>query len=250
MLIVRKIFSTNDNDKVSSGLVGAGLVGGSIGSRKLLKKSLIKDSKDIIPEDNKKVYEKLKSIAKERGIKDIKEVKSGSFYDLEKDTININRKKLAASLSHEMGHRHYDKEKAKTLGDKIGKLAHKLYRLDNKGILAVSVLNGLHSGINKANKESKGEKESKFNKHKSWVVPLALSTPLLVSEALATKHGLKLLKKSSASKELMKSSKKRLGKALGTYGLGAALSIGSGELTKFGTDKLIKKINKKDKANK
>ena len=249
MLIVRKIFSTDDNDKVS-GLVGAGLVGGSIGSRKLLKKSLIKDSKDIIPEDNKKVYEKLKSIAKERGIKDIKEVKSGSFYDLEKDTININRKKLAASLSHEMGHRHYDKEKAKTLGDKIGKLAHKLYRLDNKGILAVSVLNGLHSGINKANKESKGEKESKFNKHKSWVVPLALSTPLLVSEALATKHGLKLLKKSGASKELMKSSKKRLGKALGTYGLGAALSIGSGELTKFGTDKLIKKINKKDKANK
>ena len=72
----------------------------------------------------------------------------------------------------------------------------------------------------------------------------------MVSEALATKHGLKLLKKSGASKELMKSSKKRLGKALGTYGLGAALSIGSGELTKIGTDKLMKKINKKDKANK
>lgn len=50
----------------------------------------------------------------------------------------------------------------------------------------------------------KGEKESKLSRHSGWASGLAVQSPGLVSEAMASKHGLDLMKKAGASKKLMK----------------------------------------------
>lgn len=218
-------------------LAGAGILGNN---------ALIKDMEkqlDIDPDAKKlEIYKKLKKSAEKRGANvDDRTIildMTGPAYDSVNDVAYMNGKKHADYLSHELGHRHYHKEKAKTIGDKIGKAAHKLYKWTgssrNPGLITpvVSIANGIHSGVIKANKEAKGEEESKFNRHKAWAVPLALSTPVLISEGMASKHGIKLLKESGAGKEAIKEAKKRLGQAFGTYATGALSAVGLGEFSR------------------
>ena len=249
MIILRKYFSKKDKgggkkdkDNLKDGLVGMTLTGAGILGNKSLSNKMEKQL-EIEPDAKKlEIYKKLKESAEKRGanVNDRTTLlnMTGPAYDSVNDVAYMNGKKHADYLSHELGHRHYNKEKAKTIGDKIGKAAHKLYKWTgsgrNPGLITpvVSLANGIHSGVIKAKKEAKGEKESKFNRHKTWAVPLALSAPVLISEGMASKHGIKLLKESGAGKEAIKEAKKRLGKAFGTYATGALSAVGLGELSR------------------
>lgn len=106
-------------------------------------------------------------------------------------------------------------------------------------------------GKKAAEKEAAGEKESKLSRHSGWASGLAVQSPGLVSEAMASKHGLDLMKKAGASKKLMKASRKNLGAALGTYAGIAVTNAGMSELARgIAYRKKKKKLEKEEKNKK
>ena len=124
----------------------------------------------------------------------------------------------------------------------VAKGAHKFNALSKFGTTGIGDLNkayprmaavyGIHgyaSGLKAAKDESEGKKESKWNKVRAVAVPAMVSAPMLISEAAASRKGLKLLKQAGASKEAMKVAKKSLGNAHGTYASLAAGNIVAGE---------------------
>ena len=187
------------------------------------------------------------------------------------DSNGFRRNTSSIDLAHELGHsKHYHGRN----GSMVGKVAHKLrHSQDNleskllnkvneskfvndrnialksshirKGIGATS---GLLSGIHSGRKKAKGEKESVAEKT-SWTAPtLAYSAPKLISEAEASRQGLKMLKEAGASKKFLRKSAKNLAVAHGTYGssLIYPLAIGYGSRQ---AGKIIggATVNKKDK---
>ena len=159
-------------------------------------------------------------------------------------------------ISHEIGHAHFDKGKAKGIGETIGKAAHKIY-LKGGGAVhhqilpgVAGVIAGIRSGKKKADLEEEGKEESKLNRHSAWVAPLVVQTPGLVSEASASKYGYNLLKKAGASKGYLKHTRGKLLGAFGTYAAGAAVNAGSGEFIRGITYKRRKKKLEKKKNKK
>lgn len=124
-------------------------------------------------------------------------------------------------LAHELGHAHHSSKRSKNI---IGKASHKLMAVGKYADKA-SPLVGFASGLNAAKKKSEGEEEGKVSKNISWALPTISNLNTLTAESAATKHGFDSLKRLGASKGMQKLAKKRLGMALGTYGLGAASSI-------------------------
>lgn len=155
-----------------------------------------------------------------------------------------------------MGHAHYDKRKVKSVSDAIGKVAHKAYLktggMLNHTVLAptAGIIAGVRSGKKAAEKEAAGEKESKLSRHSGWASGLAVQSPGLVSEAMASKHCLDLMKKAGASKKLMKASRKNLGVALGTYAGVAVTNAGMSELARGIAYRKKKKKLEKEKDKK
>lgn len=154
-----------------------------------------------------------------------------AFKHLGKDRIIIGGDHAGSApiLSHELGHSKYMKSgRSKSL---VGKAAHKLMpissmsTLSQLGALGHSI-NGIHSGLKEEKNKSEGKKTSKWTKAKASVVPAA---PLLIAEGKASLNGLKTMKKLGASKELLKQSKKDLGKAWGTYAGQASKNVVLGE---------------------
>lgn len=137
----------------------------------------------------------------------------------------------AAVLSHELGHSRYMRSgRSKSV---VGKAAHKLIPLSSISSSKLGTLghlvNGVHSGLKEEKNKSEGKKTSKWTKAKASVVPAALAAPLLIAEGKASLNGLKTMKKLGASKELLKQSRKDLGKAWGTYGGQALKGVAIGE---------------------
>lgn len=240
MIILRKIFSKSKKeesiDKDKAIAVGGGLYVGGTAVNLGLNKHLKKKMEEEVSPEGKAHYEKM---AKELKAKKVPVKGIGQFaYDWNNDIVYTNGKPNATFTSHEIGHRHYTKDKAKTIGDKVGKAAHKYYKATGgmHNFLTLSpvagIAAGIHSGKKKYEKEKKGEKESKWNRHKGWAIPLAISAPALLSEGLASKHGLKILKKSGATKKFLNKSKKDFAKAWGTYGSVTAANAGMGELSR------------------
>lgn len=254
MIILRqKYYSKKDKDKSEKDKakkVGTGLVVGGIGMNTLhsimsKKHSSDLENKEKYADESKRLSEKLKQDAKDRGVK-IHETKvdnRGPFYNMIDDTVYLNGSKDSASLSHELGHRHYTKEKS----GKVGNIAHKGYKYTGGALAHMAIspvaahFAGKASGKSKARKEEAGEKENKVGKAAPIAAPLLVSTPGLVSEAAASRKGLKMLKESGASKEMMKKSNKALGHAFGTYAALNAANVGVGLLSKS-------KAYKKEKA--
>lgn len=155
-----------------------------------------------------------------------------------------------AVLAHELGHSSYIRKDG--TGGKIGRTAHKIYHsrvgsLIKSGTPIASFINGIHSGIKEEKAIQEGKKASKWNRSKTYIVPLAMSAPMLVSEAAASKKGLELLKNSGASRELLKESKKSLAKTYGTYLARAGRSVISGEAGRMLGKGWVRYKNKKQK---
>lgn len=262
MIIKRKLFSKkkeenkNSNDTSSIAKGTALYLGGIAGGQGIAAPILIKHMYDEPSEESAKIAEKLKRLASRRGheIDNITYTGVGPAYQNNK--IYTSGTKAADVLSHEIGHAHYDKRKVKSVSDAIGKIAHKAYLktggMLNHTVLAptAGIIAGVRSGKKAAEKEAAGEKESKLSRHSGWASGLAVQSPGLVSEAMASKHGLDLMKKAGASKKLMKASRKNLGAAFGTYAGVAIANAGVSELARGIAYRKKKKKLEKEKDNK
>lgn len=202
------------------------------------------------------MYKKVKRLAEKKGIKVNEDMITGIGPAYAKGTImpdiGVNKGDF---ISHELGHAHFDKGKAKGIGEKIGKAAHKIYlkggALQHLTFAPIAgVVAGVRSGRKKAEAEKEGKEESKLNRHSAWGTSLAVQTPGLISEAAASKYGLNVLKKAGASKKYLKSSKKNLLGAFGTYASIAAANSGLGELSRGIAYKTRKKKLEKEEEEK
>lgn len=229
--------------------IGSLVAGEAVGTKFILN---MKTPKDRGAED-KELFEKLTKLAKEKGV-DTNGGPSplGPAYIDKLDTIvGLEEGKGADYLSHELGHRHYFKEKE---AKKVGKAAHKIYGGTGGSLvhgIVVPVASGIAAGKiagkRKAEKEAKGEKESFVNKHAAWAAPLAATAPMLISEAAASRHGIKSLKAAGASKKYLKEAKKNLATAYGTYATKAVAGSALGQAVKESTyRKEKKKLKKKE----
>lgn len=262
MIIKRKLFSKkkeenkNSNDTSSRAKGTALYLGGIAGGQGIAAPIVMKHMYDEPSEESAKIAEKLKRLASRRGheIDNITYTGAGPAYQNNK--IYTSGTKAADILSHEMGHAHYDKRKVKSVSDAIGKIAHKAYLktggMLNHTVLAptAGIIAGVRSGKKAAEKEAAGEKESKLSRHSGWASGLAVQSPGLISEAIASKHGLDLMKKAGASKKLMKASRKNLGAAFGTYAGVAITNAGMSELARGIAYRKKKKKLEKEKDKK
>jgi len=171
-----------------------------------------------------------------------------------KDCISKNTN---SNFAHEVGHsRHtFGREGA----SKIGKAAHSIYlnptyqkiALPGKNAPSLASLSaGFASGYNSVKKERKGEKESKLSKYGPTVAAAAISAPMILSEAAASKKGLQLLKEAGADKKLLSQMRNQYLKTGGTYVTGSLINpsltlVGRG-LGKAAANKIEKS---KDKEN-
>ena len=166
---------------------------------------------------------------------------------LGKDRILLGKGNLSEAdvFSHELGHAQYMKPgRSKSI---VGKAAHGLTPVSSISNLrvgqAASFAHGFQAGMKKEKNKQEGKKTNKWDKVRSVAVPAALAAPVLVAEGKASLNGLRNMKKSGASKELMKQSKKRLASAWGTYAGQASKSVfagGAGELAGRGIARLKK----------
>lgn len=269
MIIKRKLFSEKEkksSNDTNSKAKGAGVaIAGTVGNTILG----IKSKKHMEGENTKEgeeLFDKVKRLATKKGIKVDEVSKTGLGPAYSNNTIYSDGTKMKANIktgygrhgdliSHEFGHAHFDKGKAKGIGEKIGKAAHKVYlkggALQHTVLAPVSgIIAGTRSGKKAAEKEAAGEKESKLSRHSAWGTSLAIQTPGLVSEAAASKYGYNVLKKAGASKKYLKGSKKNLATAFGTYATIAAANAGLGELARGRAYKKRKKELEKEKNKK
>ena len=260
MIIKRKLFSKKEENKnsndTSSKAKGTALYLGGVAGQGIASPIIMKHMQDEPSEESAKIAEKLKRLASRRGHKVDNITYTGMGPAYQNNKIYTSGTKAADVLSHEMGHAHYDKRKVKSVSDAIGKVAHKAYLktggMLNHTVLAptAGIIAGVRSGKKAAEKEAAGEKESKLSRHSGWASGLAVQSPGLVSEAMASKHGLDLMKKAGASKKLMKASRKNLGVTLGTYAGVAVTNAGMSELARGIAYRKKKKKLEKEKDKK
>lgn len=251
MKYIIKRFSKKEKESKTDSLRNAAILGGGsfIGSN-VLAADLIKNTDKDLSVENKEALEKLLKEGKDRGLKGTEKIKHSllSGYLPASDTIRHGEN--AGITSHELGHRHYFKEKD---AGTIGKLAHKAYLVPNvmrqfHGVGAASFANGYLSGRHAAKLEKEGKEESKLHRLSGFVVPGAAAAATLTAEGLASKKGIQLLKKSGASKEVIDRAKKELPKAWGTYASQSGMEFGASELGRFiGRNSNPKKDKKKRK---
>lgn len=197
-----------------------------------------------------KLYKKGKRTNNPELIKEANELKKHLSSNLPKDIANSYGKDTIALglnsnsssiLAHELGHaQHYNKRS----GSLVGKIAHKLYapsntvvnlaNSDNKvkkiGVNGIFAGGGFRRGKNSVSTDENGNiKINKKKALKSALIGASVSVPVLISEAAASRKGLKTLKKLGASKELLKSARRDLGNAYGTY-LGVSLKPVASEI--------------------
>lgn len=123
-------------------------------------------------------------------------------------------------ISHERGHEYYLDGEGKK---KIGGILHKADKsaLLNTGLDKIAAFaSGLNASI-------EDEKEGALSKYGYLAFPGIRTISKVGSEAAASIKGYKLLKKSGASKEALKESKKNLKAALGTYIGNSITDVGS-----------------------
>lgn len=242
MIILRQCTFSSKKD-LKKNLRDAAVAGGALGvvagaakTQASIGTKFMKDLDREVDSGEKAVAEKLIKKSEKNGAKVIRD-KTGMYFGpaSTKDVVYLHGTKAPSIVAHEAGHHHYfnvSPKKTKKISDYIGKGAIKSYGV-SKILTPLSVpVVGISSGIKKAVDEDKGKKQSKFNKHAAWAAPLVANLPVLVSEGLASRHGLKAMKAAGATKAAMKTARKELLRAGTTYAANAAAHAGAGQLTK------------------
>lgn len=256
-----KVFSSKkkkeENEEISnhtkSGRKGAALAAAGIAANTALGLNLLSKKGGANNEDKKAAEAVLREAKKGNPKVVFDKIEDGlrSGYDPRKNIIQSNHN--PAILAHEAGHGYYGPHGK---GKGIGKLAHKGYaalggtRGSSLAAKHSGIVAGIASGVRAAELEKQGKKQSKLERHASWAVPVAVSTPMLVAEGMASRHGLGLMKKAGVSKKLRQEGRKQLAKAWGTYGTGTAVNAGLGEASRGVSYRVTKAINGDDNSNK
>ncbi len=193
-----------------------------------------KKSEEIIKRDRKKIEKQIKDYEerinkdyekdpqkKEKALNDLNVLKSclkiggKGGYIVDKD---LHRGDI---MSHERGHEYYlDGEGRK----KIGGILH---RADKSPILNMGIVDKSLAFASGINSSLDPENESAISKYGYLALPGLRAVSKVGSEAAASIRGYKQLKKSGASKETLKESKKALKNALGTYIGNSMIDLGS-----------------------
>ena len=204
--------------------------------------------------------------AEKCGVNHIYEVTGNpsSYYRLGSRDIYLgdNDHDSASTLAHELGHAyHYNNPDSK-----FGKAVHKfdssinnIYGNSHKTKKIIGSVasggSGLAAGYLAQREKEKGDdKGAVLLSIGSLLVPTLGHAPELGREITASSRGLKMMRESGASRRQIKSAKKSLGSALGTYGidLGKSLLINAGgQVVGRGVYKLThkKKYKKEEKEN-
>jgi hypothetical protein len=119
----------------------------------------------------------------------------GGYFDQVSKEIGISEKSYEA-LAHEVGHAHVDQ--------------HILGRQSRAARLASGIVPGVLAGVGAGLLMAKGKK---------WglLLPAALSAPTVISEALASHKGSKLLEEHGASEEQQESYRQRMRQGMMSY---------------------------------
>ncbi len=224
----KKKKSNKDKDKSSlsdkeKGLViGVGGAGAGIGLNVASFNELQRDRNLIDKGENERLTKKLYEKAKAQGTKVVEHpgLKDNAFYHPGRDTVFVGTQegklKQADVLSHELGHSQYYRKGRS--GKILGKISHQasmpsrlLSQKRVAGVLAAA--NGYSLGRKVAENEGKQTKTDVARR----LMPAALVAPVILSEAAASRRGLKMLKAAGASSATMSKARRSLGGALGTY---------------------------------
>ena len=181
----------------------------------------------------RKTSEKIIKNLEKRGVDIDKMIEGPMLKSMGKNVVLLDNKsgslRDADVLAHELGHAHYHNKGSKNI---IAKLAHKtmpaakfIQGNNRKFYNNPSVLTGFASGINSARNKAKDEEEGVVSKNIAWALPSIAGADILTAEGAASLHGLKELKRLGADKATLKSARKRLVTALGTYGVNAASGV-------------------------
>lgn len=255
MIVLRnKSFSKKEKEDVEGNagkmaLVGAGLIGSQVLADQLLENDIKKNSmrfedhEDLI---NKMIKDKNAKLDRSRKLYPHtayldRDLVTGKRLDI----VNLGEYSTGPdSVAHELGHRHYQ---LNPKSGKIGRYAHKIgQHTDNLSGLSVIGL-GISSGINKAKKEIlEGKKETTAEKIVPHIVTGSLLVPTLIAEGAASRRGLKILKQSGASKEVINKARRDLLRNWGSYATEIPTSIGGQELIKTIAYKIKKEDLKRD----
>ena len=229
-----KLFSKEGKrENRNRALLGGGLIAGGLTAQTVAGDKVSKALMDEGGESRKKV---LDDMIRKSGTKvSNARTNGGPAYNFMDKTVYTSGSNNPGVIAHELGHAHYDKKSTK---NGIGKLAHKGYKYTGGALShlvfapAAGYAAGRASGKRAAKAEIEGKKESKLNRHLSWAAPLAVQGSGLIAEAAASRKGIKMMKASGASKEMIRKAKKNLGAAWATYGASAAMNAGVGELSR------------------
>lgn len=198
---------------------------------------------------------------------------------MNKDTGNT------ANLAHELGHAYYNGEEGKNkIGGKLHETAYKIKKpykklaenLNKKELKSLSIkdqneliikksnklrkstgsavsgLSGVLAGYKAAEeKENGNKKKSRLISAASLGIPVLGHVPQMGTEISASKKGMEYLKKSGATKEQLKGSRKSMGYSLGTYGVDVGKNIlinAGGQLAGRGIYRLTHRKEKNPKS--
>ena len=170
--------------------------------------------------------------------------KKNAFYNPKtKEVIDAGLGHKADILAHELGHHKVQTSKNPLVRATQGK-AGNIARIGaaTGGTTLGSVLAGNYAGKKAAEAEARGEKEGFGAKYGHMIAAGAANLPILASEAMASGHGLKELKKVGASK-------KDIAKAAGNMAL-AGLSYAGIAGANVGMAQYAKGVSKKKWAKK
>lgn len=152
------------------------------------------------------------------------------------------------TLAHELGHRS-NAHKNKIVKEITNNL-HQLSRTPK--FRTGEFLNGVHTGLVRAQNKSEGKKTKFITKAKPYLLAGVAASPNLIEEIRASRKGYGYLKSAGANKDELNYAKKSYKNALGTYA-GAALIhpilAGTGDLVGTGVGRYLYR-NRKRKEDK
>lgn len=228
----------------------AGLYGGlMVANTGLALPTILKPGK--VSKEESKITGKLVNSGMKRGIKVVDYgagIPGPAYYE---GTVYRNHSKSPAMIAHELGHAHYDTNKAT---GKVGKYAHKIYLGtggSNSPLPRIAAIGtGIAAGRQKFNAEKEGKKENKILRHASYLAPTAVSAPMLISEGAASLKGLQLMKQAGANRAMRMKGAGKLGMAFGTYATMVGANAATGEIARRLTYKALKNKEENKKKNK